>query len=53
MQNIPSHFWEMDLSARVDINFVRVDENLQNGHCDQQYDQIVHSCLNEWISYIN
>ena len=24
----------MDLYARVDMNFARVDVNFQNGHCD-------------------
>ena len=27
--NIPSHFGEMDLNARVDVNFFRVDINFQ------------------------
>ena len=27
--NIPCHFGEMDLNARVDVNFVRVDVNFQ------------------------
>ena len=31
--NIPSHFGEMDLNARVDVNFFRVSKFL-NGHCD-------------------
>ena len=24
----------MDLNARVDVNFARVDVNFQKGHCD-------------------
>ena len=31
--NIPSHFGEMDLNARVDVNFFGVDVNFSNGHC--------------------
>ena len=27
--NIPGHFGEMDLNARVDVNFFRVEENVQ------------------------
>ena len=30
---IPSHFGDMDLTTRVDVNIFRVDVNFSNGHC--------------------
>ena len=51
--NIPSHFGEMDLNARVDVNFSRVDVNIQTAIVTLFRSRFFHFNINQHQGPIN